>query len=111
MIDNKKCQLSCSPGHLNPGFLTNTFYLSWESVLLHAFPPILIIPQVILKMKLDCAKLILVAPSWPKQCWFSDLLALSVQPPIFLPFHPDLLTQHHIQVCFQRSAPCISQHG
>lgn len=33
------------------------------------------IPQVILKLKLDQAKLIV--PGWPRQCWFSDLLRLS----------------------------------
>lgn len=32
--------------------------------------------QVILKLKLDQAKLILIAPAWPRQCWFSDLLSV-----------------------------------
>lgn len=71
---NKKCRLYCSGGGLSPGSLTDAFHLSWELEFLYALSPVLIILLVILKLKLDSAKLTFIAPAWPRQCWFSDLL-------------------------------------
>lgn len=53
------------------------------------------------KSFLSWSWLILIALAWPRQCWFSDLLSLSVRPLIFLPLHPNLLTQHHSWVLQQ----------
>lgn len=69
----------------------------------------LIIPQVILKLKADQANVILIALSSPRQCWFSDLLALLIWPPICFPLQSDLLSQNHI--CILRSTPYISLLG
>lgn len=55
----RKCHLFCSQGALNPGSLSDTFHCSWQSTLLYTFSPILIIPQVIFKLKVDGANLIL----------------------------------------------------
>lgn len=54
----------------------------WQVAPFYAFPLIPIIPQVILKLKVDWTKLILIALACPRYCWFSNFLVLSVQPPI-----------------------------
>lgn len=43
------------------------------------FPPVALIPQIILKLKLDHTKLILIALAWSRHCFFSSLHSLSVQ--------------------------------
>lgn len=88
---DNKCDQFCSQLGLSPGTLTNAFHLNWESVLMYAFPMIPLIPQLILKLKLNHTKLILIATIRLRQRWFSDLLSLSIQPPISLPHCPDLL--------------------
>lgn len=40
--------------------------------LLYAFPPIPLIPRVVWKMIILKAKLLLVAPNWPRCPWFAD---------------------------------------
>lgn len=42
----------------------------WSFTLCSAFPPLHLIPRVLVKFRLDNAKLILVAPYWPKRQWF-----------------------------------------
>ena len=56
--------------------------LSWERLLGYAFPPFPILAKVIRKARLESASLILVAPRWPAQPWFPDLLDLVHVPPV-----------------------------
>ncbi|XP_034258760.1 uncharacterized protein LOC117655422 [Pantherophis guttatus] len=49
-------------------------------LLLYAFPPLPLISRVIRKLLQEQAELILLAPFWPRQPWFADLMALSVAP-------------------------------
>ena len=45
-------------------------------------------------------QLTLVAPVWPKQIWFADLINLSQGPPWLLPARADLLSQAEGQICY-----------
>ena len=47
--------------------------------------------------------LILIAPAWPKQVWFPDLLRLSCVPPFLLPPRRDLLSHFRGKVPHQHS--------
>ncbi|CAG2222306.1 unnamed protein product [Mytilus edulis] len=46
-------------------------------------------------------KIIVIAPAWPKQSWFPDLLRLSCACPLVLPLRPDLLSQIKGKVLYQ----------
>ena len=60
----------------------------------YAFPPWSILPQVLAKLQVSNRTLLtLVAPYWPPQPWFVDLLQLSVAPPVVHPARRDLLFQ------------------
>ena len=59
---------------------------SWEGWYAYAYPPTALIRQTLNKLILHRAELILIAPLWPKQEWFPDLLRLSIAfPLVFLP--------------------------
>lgn len=51
-----------------------------RGLLLYAFPPLALIPKVVRKLLQEWAELLHLAPHWPRQQWFPDLLSLSVAP-------------------------------
>ncbi|KAI2664372.1 hypothetical protein H4Q32_002562 [Labeo rohita] len=65
---------------------------NWPN-LLYAFPPTSLIPQVIEQVREQKHKLLLVAPLWKKQHWFSELCQLLVAAPWPIPLRRDLLSQ------------------
>ncbi|XP_073412144.1 uncharacterized protein [Dendrobates tinctorius] len=66
---------------------------SWKFKLAYAFPPLILLPQVIRKIREEKARVILIAPFWPKRPWFSWLRIMSVKDPWVLPSNPNLLSQ------------------
>ncbi len=48
--------------------------------LLYAFPPIKLIPAILCRVKVSSARLLLIAPFWPSQTWFSELTSLLYWP-------------------------------
>ncbi len=52
----------------------------WPNVSLYAFPPIKLIPAVLCRVKVSSARLLLIAPFWPSQSWFSELTPLLAVP-------------------------------
>ncbi|XP_076450421.1 uncharacterized protein LOC143286671 [Babylonia areolata] len=58
--------------------------ISWSNLLGYAFPPFPIMGKVLRKARLESATLILIAPHWPAQPWFPDLLHLTRVPPLRL---------------------------
>lgn len=83
--------------HQVPKFYTRYHHLQvtsqWPPGLLYAFPPIPLLPKVVRKLKGHRASIILVAPDWLRQPWFSTLQQLSQAKPLRLSFSPDMLTQ------------------
>lgn len=53
--------------------------------LYYSFPPFSCIGRLFQKMKIDRAEMILVAPLWNTQHWFTEMLKLLVADPIILP--------------------------
>ena len=51
----------------------------------YAFPPWVLIPKVIQKIRKNILEIILITPIWPKTCWFSHLVEMSVEHPFQLP--------------------------
>ena len=73
--------------------------LPWEDLDAYAFPPAAILGKVVEKLQdSPCKRIILIAPGWPNMPWFWDLVAMSSQIPLSLPFLPNLLTQPFNQV-------------
>ncbi len=71
----------------------DAFAHSWLYVSLYAFPPIKLIPAVLCRVKVSGARLLLIAPFWPSQTWFSELIPLLYRPPWEIPIRRDLLSQ------------------
>ena len=68
------------------------FLQSWDGLQAYAFPPVAIIPRVLAKLRASTGtELTLVAPHWDQRPHFSDLLQLSLAPPVILPARQDLL--------------------
>ncbi len=65
----------------------------WPNVYLYAFLPIKLIPAVLCRVKVSSARLLLIAPFWPSQTWFSELTPLLYRPPWEIPIRWDLLSQ------------------
>ncbi len=71
---------------------SDAFTQDWSGLLAYAFPPVALIPRVLLKLsQTGSCLLLLVAPMWPRQLWFPRLLELVVAEPVRLPLTPDLL--------------------
>ncbi len=66
---------------------------NWSNLLLYAFPPIALIPQVIRRIREHKHKVILVAPLWRNQHWFSKLSQRLTAAPGPIPLGRDLLSQ------------------
>ncbi|XP_053114070.1 uncharacterized protein LOC128328270 [Hemicordylus capensis] len=64
----------------------------WPDALLYTYPPTPLLARVLQWMCLR-ARVLLVAPFWPRRPWFPELLHLAVEPPWDLPQTPDLLHQ------------------
>jgi hypothetical protein len=46
---------------------------NWDGLWAYAFPPTALLQQVVTKIKYHQCQVVLVAPWWPKQCWFPEL--------------------------------------
>ena len=61
---------------------------------MYMFPLFPLLNKVIQKLRsTQAAEVVLIAPWWPSQLWFSHLLRLCVEHPLVLPYRRDLLSQ------------------
>nr|XP_006012867.2 PREDICTED: lanC-like protein 2 [Latimeria chalumnae] len=74
------------------------FSAKWPKGLLYAFSPLPLLSQVILKLRKEGRQMILIAPHWLHQVWFSDMLDLQSELAIPLPFCDDILSQNEGQI-------------
>ncbi|KAI2652720.1 ORF V: Enzymatic polyprotein [Labeo rohita] len=63
----------------------------WPNLLLYAFPPTSLIPQILKRVREQRHKLLLVAPLWRTQPWFPELCQLLCAAPWPIPLRRDLL--------------------
>ena len=61
---------------------------NWGSMNNYVNPPFRMIPQVLQKIRQAKALATVIAPKWPAQTWYQQLLRMSIAPPIPLPNHP-----------------------
>ena len=84
---NHKLPLYVAPVLDNQAFAIDAFSMNWN------FPPTMLIPSVLNKIRQSQCRIVLIAPLWPQQAWFSEVLQLLVSAPVHLPIFPNLLTQ------------------
>ena len=99
---NHKLETFVSPVPDPLSFAVDAMSLSWDGMFAYAFPPFRFLLQVLLKIKQSDCKIILIAPAWPRQAWFPELLLLSCARPLKLPFRRDLLSQFKGKVVHPR---------
>ncbi len=86
------CLLWFALSHLSPLSL-NALAHEWPRTRLYAFPPVRLLSVILLIIRAERVEhLLLVAPWWPTQTWFSDMVSLLVGPPLEIPLRHDLLT-------------------
>ena len=90
--DNHRCSIYISPYRDPMSAGTDAFLQSWDGLPAYAFTPMAIILRFLAKLRSSTGpELPLVAPHWAQRPWFSDLLQLSLAPPVILPARQDLL--------------------
>ena len=71
----------------------DAFSFQWKGFRGYAFPPISLIPRILRKIREDQARVVLIAPWWPRRNWFPELVGLLAGLPRTLPRRPDLIAQ------------------
>ncbi|XP_070184795.1 uncharacterized protein [Littorina saxatilis] len=79
---SKRLPVFVSPFPDPQAWRVNALDISWTGLEAYAFPPFQLLSRVIRKAELEGPTLLLVAPLWPSQVWFPDLLRLAQGPPI-----------------------------
>ena len=87
-----RCSIYFSPFRDPRSAGTDAFLQSWDGLQAYAFHPVAVIPRILTKLRAYLGtELTLVAPHWAQRPWFSDLVQLSLAPPVILLSRPDLL--------------------
>lgn len=71
-----RLQIFVSPVPDPQAWAVDALSISWIGLDAYAFPPFPLIPRVLRKWREDQPRLILIAPDWPAQGWFPDLISL-----------------------------------
>ncbi|KAK7105419.1 hypothetical protein V1264_016802 [Littorina saxatilis] len=80
---SKRLPVFVSPFPDPQAWRVNALDFPWTGLEAYAFPPFPLLGRVIRKAEMEePALLLLVAPLWPSQVWFPDLLRLAQGPPI-----------------------------
>lgn len=121
---NHKLPTFVSPVPDPMAWAVDALSISWDGLVAYAFPPTILVPKVLNKIRNSTAVVILIAPFRWEKVWTTDLLSLATHPPIPLPcrrnllkqprehlFHPcpDRLHLHVWRLCARRSPTEISQ--
>ena len=68
------------------------FHVIWGHNYVYLFPPFSLIAKTLQKVRADVSEAIMIAPIWPTQVWFCQLMELLIDIPRILPLRKDLLT-------------------
>ena len=105
---NHKLPLYVSPVLDNQAFATDAFSMNLNYLHAYAFPPTILIPSVLNKIRQSQCRIVLITPLWPQQAWFSEVLQLLVSAPVRLPLVPNLLSQGKLQ---HQNLPALNLHA
>ena len=97
---NAKLPTYVSPLPDKQAWKQDALSFQWDGIWGYAFPPFPLVQAALQKVQNSRCEVILIAPLWPAQPWFPELLDLLTEPPIQLPQtyrllrHPDTGTFH-----------------
>lgn len=74
---NAKVETFCSLYREDNPLAVDALSIPWEFRLAYIFPPIAMIPRVLMKIRQDQASVIAVIPFWPRRSWFTLLMQMS----------------------------------
>ncbi|VDI21141.1 Hypothetical predicted protein [Mytilus galloprovincialis] len=81
---NHKLETYVSPIPDEKAWAVDAMTLSWKGMFSYMFPPFRLLPKILHKIQRDLCKTILIAPAWPRQSWFPELLLLCCAKPLCL---------------------------
>lgn len=85
---NTKCKLYVS-WKRDPGSITvDAFTINWKNYFFYAFPPFSIILKVLVKIKQEGSRGIVIVPNWPTQAWYPLYMDMLVSQPVI--FEPNI---------------------
>lgn len=90
---NHRLPLFVSPVPDPSAIAADALSLNWSNLSVYAFPPFSILQRVLRKAREELPMMILIAPLWPAQPWYPDLLELAHGPPLEIAVRRDLLLQ------------------
>ena len=80
----------------DPGAIhVDAFSMPWNNKYVYMFPPFCLISRSLQKLEKDKGNALMIAPIWPTQVWWPNLMRMLVATPLKLPCHKDLLTLPH----------------
>lgn len=91
--ENKKAVVFCSWMNHPQALAVDALSIEWNNMFAYAFPPLALIPKILQHMQKFQCEIILIAPHWPRQHWYPQLLQLLVACPLKLPLVENLLVQ------------------
>ncbi len=91
--DNTKLPLYISPVPDPAAYSVDALSVPWTGLCLYLFPPVRILSQVLRKLLLEPCRALVIAPFWPSQIWFWDIVHASTNQPMALPDFIRLLRQ------------------
>ncbi len=91
--ENSKLPVYVSPLPDTQAWKIDALSFSWTNLWMYAFPPIPLLPEVLQRVMSTQCDVVLIAPQWPTQSWYTTLLELSVDHPRQLPQIQKLLKQ------------------
>ena len=108
---NAKLPLYCSLVPDPRAVFKDAFWHPWDNLDVYAFPPFPLVGRVVARVR-DPPNLsmTLVAPLWPEEEWFTDLLLLLTQPSLALPWWNTLLRQPHFNH-FHQGVHALNLHA
>ena len=62
----------------------DAFALDWKGTFIYAFPPFSLVSSVVRKTIADEAEVLLVAPVWVTQNWYTAVLELLIDHPVII---------------------------
>lgn len=90
---NRKCPVFCAWDQDPTALTQDALSIGWDRMFAYAYPPLSLIPKVLQHMIDYQCEMILIAPFWPKQWWYPQLIQLLIAQPLLLPQWENLLEQ------------------
>ena len=90
--DNNRLPLYVSPVYDAAAWAVDGLSFAWDQLVAYAYPPPILIPQILEKIRVSDCQILLVAPWWPRRHWFNTILGLLYDYPRRLPLRRDLLS-------------------